>query len=186
MSHHIYHTEGIVLSGYNTGEANKYVAVFTRELGLVRATVQSIRKSTSKLRYSLQNYSFAKVDFVRGRDVWRITNAIPLTLFDNVLKDSTKVKLVARIVMLIERLCHGEEQNVILFDEVLSGFKKLEKIEMNNEELLDFETMLVAKILFHLGYWKGEKGIENIVNDVLINRKEIICKINEALKESHL
>ena len=158
MSHHIYHTEGIVLSGYNTGEANKYVAVFTRELGLVRATVQSIRKSTSKLRYSLQNYSFAKVDFVRGRDVWRITNAIPLTLFDNVLKDSTKVKLVARIVMLIERLCHGEEQNVILFDEVLSGFKKLEKIEMNNEELLDFETMLVAKILFHLGYWKGEKA----------------------------
>lgn len=186
MSHHIYHTEGIVLSGHNTGEANKYVAVFTRELGLVRATVQSVRKSTSKLRYSLQNYSLAKIDFVRGRDVWRVTSAMPLTLFDAVLKDSVKSNLVARIVILLERLCHGEDENIILFDEVLSGFEKLEKLDMDDEELLNFETIFVAKILFYLGYWKGESGIEKIDNDVLLDRKGVIHRINEALKESHL
>ncbi len=136
MSHHIYHTEGIVLSGHNTGEANKYVAVFTREMGLIRATVQSIRKSTSKLRYSLQNYSLARVDFVRGRDVWRITSAMPMSLFDTALKDPQKARLVARVVMLLERLCQPIR--------------------------------------------------ESITGGAFTDRKRIIGRINDSLKESHL
>lgn len=186
MSHHIYHTEGLVLSGYNTGEANKYVAVFTRELGLVRATVQSIRKSTSKLRYSLQNYSFAKVDFVRGRDVWRITSAMPLSLFDTALKDPEKARIVARVAMLLERLCHGEEENEQFFRDVLAGFKELETTPVDTEALLNFETIFVAKILYHLGYWKDQNGMASIESDVLADRRQVIHRINESLKESHL
>ncbi len=35
MSHHIYQTEGVILGGFNVGESNRYLYVFTRELGLI-------------------------------------------------------------------------------------------------------------------------------------------------------
>ena len=195
MSHHIYHTEGLVLSGYNTGEANKYVAVFTRELGLVRAVVQGIRKGTSRLRYALQNYSLARVDFVRGRDVWRITSATPMTLFDAGLHDPDKARVVARVTALLERLCPGEEENEAFFAEVLTGLQTLEYMDASEEALLNFEAVFVAKILYHLGYWKEEKETDEFIilpmrdslaGGFVSGRRRVVDRINESLKESHL
>ena len=57
MSHKIFHTEGIVLSSKDTKESDRYLAVFTKELGLVKATAQGIRKLESKLRGHHENTS---------------------------------------------------------------------------------------------------------------------------------
>ena len=76
MLHHIYHTEGFVLSGQSVGEANKYFRIFTKDFGMVGAMAQGIRLLQSKLRYSLQDYSYSKISLVRGKQVWRIVGAI--------------------------------------------------------------------------------------------------------------
>ena len=47
--HHIYHTEGIILGSRNFGEAGKYYYLLTRDLGLVYASAQGVRKMSSKL-----------------------------------------------------------------------------------------------------------------------------------------
>jgi len=73
--HHIYHTEGIILGNKNYGEAGKYYSVFTRDLGMIYASAQGVRKMSSKLRFILQDFSCIKMDFVRGKDFWRITSA---------------------------------------------------------------------------------------------------------------
>ncbi len=72
--HHLYHTEGFVLGSQPFAEANKFFFVFTRELGMVGATAQSIRSLSSKLRYSLQDFDCLHISLVRGRE-WRVTNA---------------------------------------------------------------------------------------------------------------
>ncbi len=51
------------------------MSIFTRELGLVRATAQGIRLEKSKLRYSSQLYSFGIFSFVHGKEFWRLTSA---------------------------------------------------------------------------------------------------------------
>ncbi len=73
--HHIYHTEGIILGSKNYGETGKYYSIFTRDLGMVYASAQGVRKISSKFRYVLQDFSYVKVDLVRGRDFWRVTSA---------------------------------------------------------------------------------------------------------------
>ncbi|MCE9517782.1 recombination protein O N-terminal domain-containing protein, partial [Candidatus Nomurabacteria bacterium] len=72
--HHIYHTKSFVIGSYNRGEANKILVLYTREMGLVRAVAQGIRLNKSKLRFGLQDFSYASVDLVRGRDIWRVTS----------------------------------------------------------------------------------------------------------------
>ena len=73
--YHIHHTEGIILSSKNYGEAGKYYSLLTRDLGLINASAQGVRKISSKLRFVLQDFSYIKVDLVHGKDFWRLTSA---------------------------------------------------------------------------------------------------------------
>jgi len=54
--HHIHHTEGIILESRNFGEGGKYYSIFTRDLGMVYASAQGVRKMSSKLRFILQDF----------------------------------------------------------------------------------------------------------------------------------
>ncbi|MEK9177832.1 MAG: recombination protein O N-terminal domain-containing protein, partial [Patescibacteria group bacterium] len=68
-------TPGFIIDSRPYGEAGRLMSIFTRELGLVRATAQGIRLEKSKLRYSSQLYSFGIFSFVCGKEFWRLTNA---------------------------------------------------------------------------------------------------------------
>ena len=75
--HHLHHTEAYVLGSSPKGEDSKLLRLYTRELGLVYAHAQGVRKLSSKLRFTLQDFSLATVDLVRGREIWRVTTATP-------------------------------------------------------------------------------------------------------------
>jgi recombinational DNA repair protein (RecF pathway) len=46
-----YHTEAIVLGSIERGEADRTIALMTRDFGLVRARASAVRSETSKMRY---------------------------------------------------------------------------------------------------------------------------------------
>ena len=114
MHHHIYHTQGFILSSRNVGEANRVLTVFTRELGLIRAVVQGVRLGKSKLKFALQDFSFANIDFVKGREVWRITSAKNITSFPLARVDKNSLVLITRISNLLERFSGPEIPNEII------------------------------------------------------------------------
>jgi DNA repair protein RecO (recombination protein O) len=60
--HHIYHTEGFILSSRNVGEANKILTIYTREIGFVKALAQGVRLVKSKLRFALHDFSYTNID----------------------------------------------------------------------------------------------------------------------------
>ena len=88
--HHIHHTEGIILGSKNYGEAGKYFFIFTRELGMIYASAQGVRKITSKLRFILQDYAYVKIDLVAGRDFWRVTSASKTNKLEKLTKNRCK------------------------------------------------------------------------------------------------
>ncbi len=73
--HHIYNTEGFVIGGTNVGEANKLLKIFTKDFGMITGSAQGIRHLKSKLRYSLQDFSYSSVSLVKGKEMWRVVNA---------------------------------------------------------------------------------------------------------------
>lgn len=190
--HHIYHTEGIILGSKNFKEANKYFYILTKDLGLVYAEAQGIRKLSSKLRYVLQDFNYVKLDFVQRKNIWRITNAIKTNELELLNKDFNKLKIVANISKLLLRLLPGIEPNPTLFKEVLDGFFLLEGNNLK-EELKNIEIVLVLRILSNLGYI-GENfedltrsPFESELLSVLSkNKVSIIKEINKALRESQL
>lgn len=151
MSHNIYNTEGIILGSFAVGEADKFFRIFTRELGLIEATAQGVRKVESKNRYGLQDFSFSNISLVRGREVWRITNVstVKNLFFDLEEKKDARDSLI-KIILFVQKLVHGEEKNEKLFDLILSAFEFLKRKEISPASLKSFETIYFLKILDNL------------------------------------
>ena len=192
--HHIYHTEGLILGSKNYGEAGKYYAIFTRDLGMVHASAQGVRKMSSKLRFVLQDFSYVKIDLVRGKDFWRLTSASKTNKFENISKNFETLKVFVNISRLLKRLLAGEDANKSLFDDLLNGLVILEKYE-TQADLRNIEAIIVLRILNNLGYIGGNESLKNLVKSpfeeelvlkVAENRSKILSEINKALQETHL
>lgn len=192
--HHIYHTEGIILGSRNYGETGKCYYIFTRDLGLIFASAQGVRKLSSKLRYVLQDFSYVKVDFVKGKEFWRITSASKTNALESLTKDSGKFEVLFNVSNLLKRLLAGEDANRTLFLDVLDGLFILENSK-DVGELANIEVVLVLRILDNLGYIGGNKSLEYLVKspfekelvfEISKNRKNVLSEINRALRETQL
>ena len=178
----------------NFGEANILLFILTAELGLIIASAQAARLSASKLNSALQEYSLISVSCVKGKNGWKVTNAIGKENF--YFNQPVFVqKLVSQICAVLLRMMPGEEKHREVFYVVSNGFAELENVL--EKYIANFEILLMLRILFHLGYvdknsetekfletdsdWRGE--ILKKISPVKLN---LIGLINKGLEESQL
>lgn len=151
--HPIHHTDALVLSGRNVGEAHRYLTLLTREFGVVRAHAKSAREEKSKLRYGLQELMFSRVALVRGRDTWRVTGAHELwSVHAALAKRHPERALAARLARLVERLVAGEEASPHLYDTLRASLTHLARVDLPEEERFALEAVTVLRVLYLLGY----------------------------------
>jgi hypothetical protein len=110
-------------------------------------------------------------------------------------KEARSRSAAGRVGRLIQRLIHGEEHTVLLFEEIRAGLGALAKAT-REEELRSIECILVIRILLHLGYVgkneklapylkSGEFGSELIAEASKV-RPTLIRAINESLSQTGL
>ncbi len=194
MSHYIYQTEGIILGKKNFGEADQFISFYTAGLGGLKAAANGVRLLKSKLRYNLDNLSYASFSFVRGRESWRVIDAREISGF-SIKEDNDKYISLGRIANLLSRLVQGEEKNEVLWRIVEKGICFLDKNSLDKKSIANFEIIMALKILDNLGYigttgnlgkfLEGELSLE-IVNEMNNFKKEASLEIRKGLKESHL
>lgn len=197
MSRHIYHTEAFILGGTNSGEANRFLTIFTKEFGLLSAQATGSRHLKSKLRFSLQDFSQSSVSLVRGKEIWRLINAGSI---DNIWKNfETKREermIIVRIFSLLKRLLHGEERQEEIYKIINSSLAFLSTQSLSKDELRSFEYIAVMKILYHLGYFAINEEFgrfiecpsfeHSVLNEMNVCHDKALFEINRSLRESHL
>ncbi|OGD67278.1 DNA repair protein RecO [Candidatus Campbellbacteria bacterium RIFOXYC2_FULL_35_25] len=189
--HNIYTTQGIVLNSFDTGESNKFFYLFTRELGLINATAQGVRKISSKNRYGLQDFSISDISLVRGKDIWRITNVSPIeNLFfifsGQGIRENKRFDFILSIFSLLRKLIHGEEKNEELFDIVSDTVNFLKERDLSKKELENLGLITNIKILNNLGYFDKNVSKE-LFSDFLSSRElsnKLILKMETVKKEA--
>ncbi len=197
MAHHIYTTDAFVLDSIAFGEANSFLYIFTRELGLIGASARSVREIRSKLRYGLQNFCYSSVSFVRGKREWKITSALPKKNLHKIFaEDKDKFLVCAHAMSLIKKLVTGEEKNDRLFDVLSGGFSFLETGDFSKNDLANFECIMMLRILCNLGYLTSDQSLKIFADtdewgsELLAQmnplRAVAISEINLAIKESQL
>lgn len=192
--HYIYHTEAIVLGSKNFAEDSKYYILFTKDLGLIYASARGVRKLSSRLRFVLQDFSYIKVDLIQSKDFWKITTATKTEYSLDFFSNRKALIFLDNIFSLLRRLIISQENNQVLFSDLVSSMKILNQ-KKAEEYFLNLEIVLVSRILFSLGYLGDFKDRENVINqnltidfikDLKVNKVSLIKKINIALKETQL
>lgn len=191
--HKLYITDGIVLGKRGVGEAGAYVAVLTREFGLVKAHARSSRVEKSKLRYGLEPLTQGRFTFVKGRSEWRLTGAEG-ALRPVVLGTLPQRKRAGRVAKLLLRLIHGEEISPALFKAVEEGLTSL--VRSDEETAKHIETILVLRILASLGYLPESTELKPFIETDFFtaelagrakrSRALIVRAINESLSATGL
>ncbi|MES2314538.1 MAG: DNA repair protein RecO [Patescibacteria group bacterium] len=198
----IHTTPGFIVSSRPSGEAGKLLSIFTKDLGLIRATAQGIRFEKSKLRPFIQDYSLGVFSFVRGKEFWRLTSAQEIKLQEKLSFQSKE--LVARVALLLNRLLQGEDPHPELFVTLDSLFDFLatdsdsagSNTQLDAESFKTLESLIVTRILHRLGYVASIPDLRaDIESDTIesahlmqLNPMRTIMNqhINRALRESHL
>lgn len=190
------HTEGLVLMSKNYGEANKIYFIFTREFGLVKASGRSVRESKSKLKSSLVDYSFGRFTFIRTKNGWKITDALPSWNVYFHFRANSGFSIFARSVILLQKLLPEDEQQSELFDSFLNDVKTLFSQNFSTENLKNFECIMVLKILGYLGYLDKTGPWRSFIEDHNLALKDLgtfsalrlnaVREINQSLKASQL
>jgi recombinational DNA repair protein (RecF pathway) len=187
MSYAVYSTRGFILGSAPTGEASKIYHLYTEDFGLILAKAQSVRLITSKLRYNLEEYSFATFSLVRGKEIWRLTGA------GEKLHNPRFARIHARVLNLVRRLVQGEEKNPRLFSALLFMMQGIDSQVI--EDVQAFESLVLIHVMSSLGYidaqalvgMKPDREPSLLdLDSVKAKKKEIISEINKALKESQL
>ncbi len=204
MHYHVYNTPGFILGSKASGEASRFIYIYTKELGLVGAHAQNTRSVNSKLRYALDAPALATVSLVRGKNMWRLKSAVPEKRYASVFKeDQEKLQLCARVFALIRTLVAGEEANPELFD-LVHGFLEFIEKDFNGNvsgdsaaaDIKNAEAVLILRVLHMLGYIPdselaqqfayGNEWSADIVKAMATHKKEAILVINESLRASGL
>lgn len=192
--HHKHHTEAIILGSSDYGESAKIFFVLTRDLGMLYASAQGVRKMSSKLRYVLQDFSYIKIDLIKGKDFWRITSASKTNQLEKITKNSDSLRTIFNIAKLLRRLLPEQEKNEILFTEVLSGLSALESVT-SKEDINNIEIIIVLRILSNLGYIGDINSLESLIKspfeeelilEISKNKSRAIFEINRALRDTQL
>lgn len=205
MSHHVYTTHAFVIDSKPNGEAGKIIFLFTRELGFIAAIAQGIRLGVSKLRYHAQDFSYATFALVKGKEMWRLTGATPVSPNDassaadlSVSISSAHRAIYARVFSLLRRLLHGEEKNEALFDAVFafSTYMNGKGGDVPSADLELVECIIVLRILNHLGYIRSSDLLAPFIADDSWNvslieamrrdKVSVVKEINAGIKASQL
>jgi DNA repair protein RecO len=198
MSYTKYRTEGIILGGSNTGEADRIYNIFTREFGLLRIKAQGIRKLESKLKFHLQNLYLVDLYLISGKGGWRVAEAYKIKSLTNIFeKDKNKLQSSTRILLFLKRMLFDENSQLDIFETVTDGLYFMEtESDLDREDVSSVEALIILRVLRNLGYIKDNHNFKNLLsnndynkNTLLVtkNSKPLIIKeINQSIRASHL
>jgi len=194
MSYNVYTTEGLILSYTPLREADRVYSILTRDLGLIRCTATGVRKETSKLRGSLEPLTLSNVSLIKGKEYWRLTSAVFKKNIARDLESKKKIlQSVSKSLVLLAGLVQGEEAHSELYDSLIPIIESAKGIEVKDADV--FEIVLVARILFHLGYLSLKDVPEGLIhtsptNELFEEIKEgkhrILEVINQSLRTTDL
>lgn len=96
------HTQGIVLTRTNYGEADRIVTFLTRTDGKVRVIAKGVRKEKSRLAGGIELFSVSDIGYVAGRgELGVLTSSRLVTHYDSFLHDLPKVEFAYNALKLV-------------------------------------------------------------------------------------
>lgn len=144
----MYTMEAIVCGRILRGEHDLTLRLYTKDAGMIFARAGGARALESKLRYGLQDFSYATVSLVHGRHEWRVTGASPIENFYYSTPSREHRAALRHALRIIRRFLAGASAEPELFESVREGMRSL---ALHNPDEAA-QALFTLRTLHRLGY----------------------------------
>ncbi|MFA5839075.1 MAG: DNA repair protein RecO [Candidatus Margulisiibacteriota bacterium] len=133
-----YKAVAITLKTQPFAEADKMVTIFTREFGKVRVIAKGARRVPSRFGGRVETFTYADYFIAKGRSLDIVSQCQVLETFQK-LRDGEKVLAGLYVLKLVNSGTSDGQQNVDLFDLLLSTLYRMKEEKSAKRVVLDFE-----------------------------------------------
>lgn len=160
-------TTGIVIKEVHTGEADKIITIFTRNMGKIAGSARGARRPRSRLIAGTQLLAYSNFVLFKGKEMYSINSCDIIEPFYNIRNSVEKLTCAAHMTDIINDIAQENQSSI----EILKLFlNSLYMISNSNKPILQTVTIFEIKLLSILGYapWVngcincGDKKIDNI------------------------
>lgn len=149
-------TDGLILREYDTlSEADRFVAILTRDRGILRASARGAKRPKSRFGSSTQPLCYARLSLIPGRDKYIIEDAQPNEVFFALRQDVERLALGQYFCELALRLCPTDTPAPQHLRLLLSGLHYLAQGEKNP---LLIKAVVEGRLLSLEGYMPDLTG----------------------------
>ena len=105
------HTEGIVLSRIDYGEADRILTLLTPEDGKLRLMARGVRKPKSKLAGGIELFSTAEISYMHGRgEIGTLISVRLTTYYSNIVQNIDRVQLGYELIKLLHKATEDQPE----------------------------------------------------------------------------
>ena len=102
-------TDGLILRHYDTvAESDRFIAILTRDKGIVRATARGAKKVTSRFGAATQQLCYARLSLIPSRDKYVLEDAKPIEVFFPLRQDVERLALAQYFCELALSVCPSD------------------------------------------------------------------------------
>ena len=141
--------KGIVFNSRDYKEKDKLVEIFSLEQGKIFASLKGCKMPTSKLKFAYQPFCFAEFILHKTGENYVITNANLIESFFDITTNTVSYINGSLILEIANNCCYGEENNSIIFVNLLKSLKTICYLEVNSSTVL---IKFCLEMLANLGY----------------------------------
>ncbi|MFH1175263.1 MAG: DNA repair protein RecO [bacterium] len=148
--HQIHHTEGIVIKKIDSGEADLFITILSKDFGKFSLFAKGGKKISAKIAPHLDILNKSEISFVQGKNFARATSALTLNYFENLKSDFRRI--IAGFFAM-ELADQAIEENAPIKKEYEEVQLFLEKLDSCKESKINYLPYIFsARFLAALGY----------------------------------
>lgn len=137
-------TAGFILKKENRGESDQIFSIYTKDFGKIKVLAKAVRRLNSKLKGFIQVFYLSEIEFIQGKVLKTLTDAILIQRFDSIRKDLLKLRLAYSFSKTFNALVKNQEADKKLW-QLLNGF--FQNLEL--EKL----TPVKAQLIYYFFFW---------------------------------
>ncbi len=140
----VYRTEGIVLKGYDFGEADRILTLYTPQLGKLRAIAKGVRRTKSRKAGHLDLFTRSNLLVARGRQLDIITQAETIESFAPMRIDLVRLSYAHYVAELVDAFTVEQMANYPVYATTVATLRRISTAEDPALSIRSFEVQLLG------------------------------------------
>lgn len=145
-----YRTEGVILKGFNFGEADRILTIFTKHYGKIKVRVPGVRRLSSRKAGNLELFNQVRIFLAKGKTFDILTEVEVIRNFSQARQDLNKISLFYYFAELVDRLTPEGQENQEIYETLAWSFLKITDNCSLRKETIIFQKEILSLLGFGL------------------------------------